>query len=123
MTIYARGSTLRNTCGVGLIHDFNEGTGYYFDRWETLPINRVATNSGCGWQVAGFVNDKICAEAYEVLKKRYKIVFQAPVRKNANSRRNFFFILYDGHQKRKSKNFPDGVKLDKSGNVNYKWPF
>ena len=120
MTIYTKSRTLAGTCGVGLFHDFSD---YSWD-YENYPLARAGAHGGCGWQIAGFINgDPNVKEAYHILKERYKIVMQSPIRRNSNSGHNFFFVLYDTKKQRKSKNNPTPEKYSLAGNKNYEWPW
>jgi hypothetical protein len=110
--------TLSGTCGVGLFYGFRE------NNWYNRRHNSKTTRGygGCGWQIAGFINDSVRKEVYEDLKERFKIVMQSPVRHNNNSRNMFFFVVYDTKKPRKSKNNPNPV-WDLSGNTKCKWPW
>jgi hypothetical protein len=83
------------TCGLGVIHGFEHNFGY----GQTLSVERIRQGGGIGYTVVGFVNQPRCKKMYEWIKERYDIVFQSPVKKNRNSRRKFFFIVF----KEKSK--------------------
>jgi hypothetical protein len=120
MTVYANHvSTLHGTCGTGLISNFESyRNSYSYNR----NIKDTALPGGAGWVVAGFINNEVCKEAYEIMKGRCKIVLQTPVRRNFNSRNRFFFIVYDKRGVRKSKNNPSGGITEET-NAAYKWPF
>ncbi len=114
--------TLYGTCGVGLIAGFSQP-------WDNRPdarnIETVVPYGGAGWQVAGFVNTDVCKEAYEILKKRYKIVMQTPTRRNSNSGNRFFCCIYDSKKPKwvgKKKGAPQPV-YDISANDKLSWPF
>jgi hypothetical protein len=107
--------TLSGTCGVGLFYEFYDNS--YRGRYEhSRPYG------GCGWNIAGFVNDTDSKEVYEDLKTKYKIVTQSPVRRNSNSGNNFFYVMYDCKKPRKSKKNPE-ANYDLSGNAKLKWPW
>lgn len=111
--------TLSGTCGVGLLSGFVDDN--YYPR-DYLTPSKVAVSGGCGWQIAGFINDSVRKQVYEEFKKRFKIVMQSPVRVNKNSGNKFFFIVYDSKKPRRSKNNPDG-NLDLSDNDKFEWPW
>lgn len=118
--ISASQQTLSGTCGAGLLYNFRHGYGYYDHNLETSD-----PPGGAGWLCAGFIRNNTCKEAYETLKKRYKIVLQTPVRRNSNSGNGFFFLVYDTKKPRwvgKSKGAPQPV-WDVSGNDQYSWPW
>lgn len=82
---------LHSTCGVGLIYNYDPN-------WDGVnPVNSIRNDpeAGCGWYVAGFVNTPKCREMYEKLSKEFPIVYQSPVRINANSGSPFFFCIFD----------------------------
>lgn len=107
--------TLPGTCGVGIFYDFYES--YY-----ELSGTDARPWGGCGWNIAGFINNTSSKEVYEDLKTKYKIVTQSPVRRNNNSGNQFFYVMYDCKKPRKSKKNPD-ANYDLSGNAKLKWPW
>ncbi len=92
--------TLVGTCGVGVLYNFAVGG------WGT-PLGE-ATDSGCGWYVAGFVDTDTCKQAYEELCEKYTLVYQSPVRLNINSGNDFFFCIFDAGQ-------PEEEEVDDEG--------
>ncbi len=114
--------TLQGTCGVGLLAGFQTA---WSDRPDERRMDRVVPRGGAGWQVAGFVNTNVCKDAYETLKKRYKIVMQTRTRRNNNSGNRFFFCIYDSRKPPwvgKKKGAPQPV-YDISANAKLAWPF
>jgi hypothetical protein len=109
---------LSSTCGVGLLYNFTSRDNY----WGHPRRSHARPVGGCGWNIAGFVNDQDRKEVYEYLKSTYKIVTQSPVRRNNNSGNSFFYVMYDCKKPRRSKNNPEG-KWDLSGNDQHKWPW
>lgn len=81
--------TLTNTCGVGVLYEFN-------NMWGVDPTQ--VDEAGCGWYVAGFINTPNCLEAYNELCEKLTLVYQSPVRLNVNSKRDFFFCIFDAGQ-------------------------
>lgn len=108
--------TLSNGCGIGYWYGMLRNSG---------ALRGDYINGGCGWQIAAFINEGRCKETYNQLKEKYKIIMQAPVRRNRNSRRNFMFVVYDVKNPRwvgKKSGAPKPI-YDLSTNDNYKWPF
>ena len=89
MSVYARLDTVSGACGIGVFDDFSRLTGWGYD------IAKSTHEGGAGWLVVGYIDTDICKEAYEILKKRFPIVFESPKRKNVNSGNEFFFVIYD----------------------------
>lgn len=77
------GSVL-GTCGLGVLYGFKSTT-------TAIPF----FSSGTGFCVAGFTAHNRCEKTYNEIKKKYKIVYQSPVRINRNSGNKFFFIIFD----------------------------
>lgn len=79
-------SNVPGTCGVGVLHSFN--------------LNEYNVNEfphffgGIGYNIAGFLDTSRCEETYNEIKRKYKIIFQSPVKRNRNSGNKFFFIIY-----------------------------
>lgn len=107
--------TLPGTCGVGVFYDFGQPYG-------GIRETHARSYAGCGWNIAGFINNTPSKEVYEDLKTKYKIVTQSPVRRNSNSGNQFFCVMYDCKRPRKSKKNPD-ANYDLSGNAKLKWPW
>lgn len=79
-----------NNCGIGHASVFRNNSDYGNDLKKFNPAG------GAGWLLASFTTElPDYKEAYEVLKKRFKIVFQSPVRKNKRTNHQFFFCIYD----------------------------
>jgi hypothetical protein len=146
MIIYQK-QALSGTCGIGLLYAFSEYYSYkkscmpswYTPQPKTSGLDYNTFSGGSGWNIAGFINTHVCKEAYEILRKKYKIVFQAPRRKNRNSDNSFFFVVYDSQRAKaqrprwtgKSKGAPkpqalidwetsSAIPID---NSQYKWPW
>lgn len=90
-TIVASSAVPYGTCGLGLFYNFFKTDDL---SWDT-PLKRKANQGGAGYAVAGFIDTPECKEAYEILAKRFKIVYQSEVRENSNSGNDFFFVVYD----------------------------
>lgn len=95
MSVSATADILSSTCGVGLFYDF-ESDGYCCE-YDDLKTNR--NPGGCDWAIAGFVKNEVCKEAYTILRSRFKLIYQSPVRRNTRSGRKFFFCVYDTRSK------------------------
>lgn len=85
---------LPQMCGVGW-------SGLFRNSSHTLypTISKVLEGGGAGWHVASFTNHPVHGEeflqAYEELKKRWKIAFQTPARINTRTGLRFIFVVYD----------------------------
>jgi hypothetical protein len=77
-------------CGVGVIFNFGAHKDSLYSTFGT-PTDHYG---GIGYNIAGFVNTKICKKVYEDIQQHAEIVFQSPVKTNANTGRHFFFIVY-----------------------------
>lgn len=82
----AADTTVDGTCGVGVLYDYNKGWG---------PEIGYSSESGCGWYVAGFIDNDTCKAAYEEMCEKYTLVYQSPIRRNKNSGNMFFFCIFD----------------------------
>lgn len=90
--------TVPGSCGLGVAFEFSYTT-FVHPSWSSAkPIDKDFVHSGgTGFFVAMFVvGDETCDKAYEVLKAKYEIVYQSPVRKNVNSNNDVFFCVFDG---------------------------
>jgi len=71
----------------------------------------MKNTGGSRWLLTGFISTDECREAYLKLHNKYKIVLQSPVRMNANSDNEFFFVIWDTTKDIKFDNkeysFPD----------------
>jgi hypothetical protein len=88
------------TCGVGEVGWFRKEGGPV---WDGKKLASLKPSGGAGWMIAGFTNSlahgDTYEQAYELLKKRWTIVYQSPVRKNKRTGHQFFFCIYDTTQK------------------------
>lgn len=85
---------LSGSCGLGVLYGFNEDIpGQYTYQQPVEQAKRYA--GGTGFFVAAFVNSKVCKKTFEELVANNKVVMQAPVRRNENSGRGFFFCIFD----------------------------
>lgn len=91
MNVYR--SNCSGTCGLDVIYAFNSRDQEAM-RMFGLPITGLLPR-GAGFSVAGFINTHKCKQAYKELAEKFKTVYQSPVRRNRNSRRKFFFVIYD----------------------------
>ena len=90
MSVYARTDAVTGTCGIGVFYELSNSSS-----WRDVNIAKATHEGGAGWLVVGYIDTDICKEAYEILKKRFPIVFESPKRKNVNSGNEFFFVIYD----------------------------
>jgi hypothetical protein len=94
---------LSQTCGVGEIGVFREHV--IPNHWEGLkPTTKdVVPKGGAGWVICSFTNDPVreheYKQAYKELCKRWKLVYQSPVRKNNRTNKLFFFCIFDSRSK------------------------
>jgi hypothetical protein len=88
------------TCGVGFSGIFRNLPAGSTQGDAVASMTNVG---GCGWHIAGFTmageNKAAYEEAYKVLKKRWKIIYQSEVRKNTRTKNDFFFVIYDTTKK------------------------
>lgn len=84
--------TLAGACGVAHVSDFfKDDSGYY----PEVQITKAA-GGGAGWLTAAFIEDEECEAAYNDLCRAHGApVYQTPVRVNNNTRRPFFFAIWD----------------------------
>lgn len=91
--IYAAQTAVTFSCGLEVVG------GFRYERydWENAAEHAVQNRRGrgTGYCVAAFIDTAVCRDAYNVVTKKYKVLFQSPVRRNLNSGRPFFFIIYD----------------------------
>jgi hypothetical protein len=80
------------SCGLEVVGGFRYNR-YDWENDTSLLENRVG--SGTRMVLAAFVNTKECRDAYKIITKKWPVLFQSPVRRNRNSGRDFFFIIYD----------------------------
>lgn len=83
-------SNVAGTCGLAVWHSF-ENDWY---NWDYIHALQSAPMGGIGFTVAGFVQTKRCKRVFEWIKENKEIVYQSPVKKNRNSGRQFFFIVF-----------------------------
>lgn len=86
-------STIAGSCGVGNVFDYTicpEGTYYRSD------LEKIQTEGGCGWIFASFIeNDDVCQGVYKVMQRKWKLMYQSPVKLNINSGNKFFFCIFE----------------------------
>jgi hypothetical protein len=108
-------------CGIGRLYTFmpeesvknyNSSVGYTAYNESTKLHNQVKTLRCTGFFGSGFLNDDICKAVYEELAAKYKLVFQTPVRQNANSGNKFFYAMFDRNPENKDVDY-----------IEPKWPY
>ena len=92
--VYAEHSTVAGACGVGVVSEFtHEGP---HNNWSYRKEITVGTVGGCGYLCAGFIKgDKICDDAFALLSGKYNVVYVSELRKNVNSKNEFYFVVFD----------------------------
>lgn len=94
-----------NTCGVGVSSVFRDGE-------VGTPIKALQNVGGAGWHIASFTSEREdYAQAYRALKRKWKIVWQSPARRNERTGARFIAVMYDTTKE-------GGV----TANKNYKYP-
>lgn len=92
--VYSRNVSLHGTCGADVYCDFH--LTRRADRWDhSVALFNVHPHGGSKISCAGFINTQECRMAYEWLCKKYTLVYQSEVRRNANSGHPFFFCVFD----------------------------
>lgn len=89
--LWANPRSVIHTCGLGVLGNFSTSAGEWCEHRQLL----TAPPGGTGFFVAGFIPTSECKLAYEKLTKRYKLIYQSPVRINTNSGNQFFFCIFD----------------------------
>jgi hypothetical protein len=99
-------SVVPHTCGVGVVGHFrNSEELSYWDGAEDLKT--LVPTGGCGWVIASFTEKRPeFKEAYEILCKRWKLIYQSPVRVNNRTHRKFFFCIFDSRTPANSRTKP-----------------
>lgn len=101
--IYAFREDIPGACGICHIQDFN--TEDDFDLEELTECGRCG---GAGFAIASFIETtseyhraqaENSQQAYEILKKKYKVVYESPKRLNNNTGNMFWFCVYDTTKK------------------------
>lgn len=88
---YADWGTLSNCCGVYEIGDFHFTSG----GWGGSPIEHAPRDTGANLVVATFTERDGQKEAYEALCRRYRLLYQSPIKRNRNSGNNLFLCVFD----------------------------
>lgn len=96
MATNAYASTIAGNCGASFLSNINPGAGSRDGLYRTVGTYNPG---GIGLMVTGFVDTPECRDAYTTLSKKWKLVYQSEVRRNANSGRNFFLCVFDSGKK------------------------
>lgn len=93
--VYASNLCASYSCGLEIVGDFT-GAPRRWD-WESRDRPQVQTirGTGTGLVLAAFVDTPVCRKAYEKITEKWPVLYQSPRRRNRNSGRDFFFIIYD----------------------------
>ena len=127
--VYGQFQLITGSCGIGNIYDYTFKKYGAVDRKSLDTINQDSSyydpfdrHGGAGWQLASFAKDyydkdntQVSKEAYEILCKTRRLIFQSPVRKNKNSGNMFFFCVFDRRKTKKAK--------EEMPTIEAKWPF
>jgi hypothetical protein len=94
------------SCGITELGRFRDHDDSGFLSCGEEIKNLALSKMGAGWAIASFT-DSVSLEdtyykAYLELKKKFKIIYQSPVRKNRRTGNKFFFCVYDTTQKGQS---------------------
>ncbi len=81
-------------CGLAALRNFCVKLPPYSD-YRAFEPARLIEGGAAGFAVAAFIENNVCRRMYKALKKRFKIVYQSPVRVNRNTNNKFFFVIYD----------------------------
>ncbi len=123
--LFFKGQITEGQCGIGrlfrchTVDSYNRtylcdvSEQYLRENYYTLdePLNKSRHAGGTGFFGTGFINEERCRLFYERLCELHPLVFQTPVRVNHNSKRDFFYAMFD---------------TTKQADVQYiqpKWPF
>lgn len=79
------------SCGITHFDNFE----LFEHAYKAYTVRNKKYKKGAGFALAGFVNDEACRMAYHIMAKRFKLMFQSPVRVNSNTGNRFFFCVYD----------------------------
>lgn len=79
-------SVVPGTCGVGVWYGYNQPM-----HWHAEIRNFWG---GINYNIAGFVDTTQCKKVYNEIKNNHTIVFQSPIKRNRNSGRRFFFVVF-----------------------------
>lgn len=94
---------LTQSCGITELGIFRKESIYTWSNDPKRIRDLNLKDVGAGFALASFTDlfsfEEIYQEAYEELKKKYKIVYQSPVRVNRRTGRKFFFCIYDTTRK------------------------
>jgi len=89
-------------CGLGILKNFRHLPPSYPDGTWCKAQNLKKLDkfkAGTGFVMAGFTSTLDCQETYEILRKKWPIVFQSEVRRNKRTNRKFFFVVFDSNGK------------------------
>ena len=100
-------------CGVNMLSGFKDPENATDEVYCACPIyyglKRIETDilkstvgEGCQWLQVGYIENKHSPietdkskKVYDILKKRFPIVFESEKRLNKNSANIFWFVIYD----------------------------
>lgn len=112
MKVTACIDSIDSNCGVGYVSGIEEipekrlSPSWWNEErhgrysYEDTPIENLRNHGGCGWLLSGFISNNECKAAYEALCTKHHLVYQSPVRVNANSGRRFFVCIFDTRRRR-----------------------
>lgn len=91
--VYGNATSVTWSCGLGVVGSFRFNRQNIYG--DELPAVAGLRGGGTGYHVAAFVNTPECAAEYKAITAAHELLFQSDVRRNRNSGRGFFFIIYD----------------------------
>ena len=85
---------LPQTCGVTELGWFRDYEAVI--NAKAFKLGHIPPQLGAGWYICGFTDTcEEYKEAYLQLCKKYKLVYQSPVRTNTRTGHQFFFCIFD----------------------------
>lgn len=111
--MYAEHTTVVGGCGIGILYHYQREKTRWSDQVNLKDVEFDGSFAGgCGWQIATFIDTKECKETYKIIKARFPIVYQSPIRHNVNSDNNFFFVVFDTGQPPTVNDFGEETKAE-----------
>lgn len=78
-------------CGVQEIGGFD----FTDSAWGGDKIEEVSQDEGADLLIAAFIDESGQKEAYEALCKKFRLLYQSPVKRNRNSGNRLFLCVFD----------------------------
>lgn len=96
MSAGANGSSVTGTCGLGILWNHTTQQSEY----QPAVGRAIQDAGGTGLIVTGFINEPRCKAVYDHIRANHPILYQSPVVRNKNSRRDNFFIIFDRNKRK-----------------------